>query len=118
MFVIENKRECRIRSRSRIIIFPFDVKKSGLHEDQVRFSCNLVDHNANSKMAIQERSSFFESYIAIVIDLAILTIVTKRVEIAVAIITLRIVEMVVNFASRIDSLSSIIITIAHSSNSF
>lgn len=63
-------------------------------------------------MTIQKRSNFFESCIAIVVDVAILTIVIKRVEIAIVAINLEFVKIVVNFASSIDRHFSIIITIA------
>lgn len=71
-------------------------------------------------MTIQKRLSFFELYIAIVVDVRILTIFIKRIEIAivvvvaivVAIIILESIKIVVDFANNIDKLSNILIAIA------
>ncbi len=68
----------------------------------------MIDNNTDSKIAIQKQSSFFEFCITIVICLAILTVVTKRVEIAVAVI----IRVAVDFVSSIDRFSDSIITSA------
>ncbi len=92
----------------RIIIFFFDIKKNCFYKNQIRFLSNLINNNTDSKIAIQKQSSFFEFCIIIVICFAILTVVTKRIEIAVAVIT----RIVIDFASNIDRLSDSIITSA------
>ena len=97
---------------SRIIVFPFGVEKSRLHEDQVRFPRSSIGNDANGEMAIQERSSFFGPCIAIVVGVAILTIVIKRAGIAVAATSPGLVGIAVDFASSTDRHSSITITIA------
>lgn len=102
----------QICSHLRIVVFLFNVKKSCLHEDQIRFSRNSINNDVNNKMTIQKRSSFFKFYIAIVVDVAILIIVIKRVEIVVVVTSSRFVEIAIDFANNINKHSSIIITIA------
>ena len=105
---------------SRIIVFFFDVEKSSLYKDQIRFSRSSIDNDIDNKMAIQKQSSFFESCIAIVVDVRTLTIVIKRTGIAVvvaivvvvAIIILEFVGIAIGFADIMNRLSSIFITIA------
>lgn len=106
----------QICSHSRIIVYPFGVEKSRLHEDQVRSSRSSVGNDADVEMAIQERSSFFKPCIAIVIGVTVLTIAIKRsgiaVAVAVAVTSPRFVGIAVNFASSTDRHSSITITVA------
>jgi len=70
----------QICSHSWIIVFPFGVEKSRLHEDQARYSRSSIGNDADDEMAIQERSSFFGPCIAIVIGVAIFTIVISEPE--------------------------------------
>lgn len=97
---------------SRIVVFLFNIKKSCLYKDQIRFFKSSINNNTNSKIAIQKQSSFFEFCIAIVVDVAILTIIIKGAKIAIIVISLEFVKIVVNFVSNIDRYFSIIITIA------
>ena len=100
-------------SHSRIIVFPFGVKKSRLHKDQVRFPRSPVGNDADGKMAIQERSSFFGPCIAIVVGVRALIIAIKRagIAVAVAVTTPGFVGMTFDFASSTDRHSNITITI-------
>ncbi len=68
----------------------------------------MINNNTNKKIAIKKKLIFFELYIIIVISFVILIIVTRQIEIAIA-ITIRVV---VNFVNNIDSFSSIIVIVA------
>lgn len=101
-------------SHSRIIVFPFGVKKSRLHKDQVRFLKSPVGNDADGKMVIQENLSFFRPCIAIVVGVRALIIAIKRagIAVAVAVTTPGFVGMAFGFASSTDRHSNITIMVA------
>ena len=114
-------------SHSRIVIFHFGVKKSGLHEDEVGFPGGFIGNDKNGEVSIQKSSCLLRSCITIVISVKILVIsingagVAVAVAIAVAIpvvlavfVAVAIADFVacrtciiVNFASRVDGHHSI-----------
>lgn len=55
-------------SHSRIVIFPFGVKKSGLYKDEVRSPQGFIGNNNNGEVSIQECPRLFRPGITIVIS--------------------------------------------------
>lgn len=80
---------------SWMVIFPFGMKQSSFHKDEVGFPWDFVGDNTNDDMSIEERPSLFLSDIAFVVgikvvigvDLAILSTGRNRIAFLVAVIT-------------------------------